>query len=132
MRWPSSRSSGALGPPIRALYSPLHPDGTTKTVNIAHFQFPDPRGRDFFPDWEQSVHTTVALLRTEAGRAPHDPGPTGLIGGLVTRSEEFRTAWAEHNVRLHHTGRKSFRHPAVGVLTLHFDAGELPGRPGPA
>jgi hypothetical protein len=29
-------------------------------------------------------------------------------------------------VRLHHTGRKSFRHPAVGVLTLGFDAMELP------
>ncbi|WP_414497485.1 hypothetical protein [Streptomyces sp. CRN 30] len=39
-----------------------------------------------------------------------------LIGELVTRSEEFRTAWAKHNVRLHHTGRKSFRHPAVGVV----------------
>lgn len=114
----------------RALYSPLFPDHTAGTANIARFQFLDPRGRDFFPDWEVSLNTTVSLLRTEAGRAPNDTDLTGLIGELVTRSEEFRTAWAKHNVRLHHTGRKSFRHPAVGVLTLDFDAMELPAQPG--
>ncbi|WP_040905720.1 helix-turn-helix transcriptional regulator [Streptomyces griseoflavus] len=111
----------------RALYAPLFPGPTT---NIARAQFLTPAGRDFFPDWEISVNTTVALLRTEAGRAPHDGELTGLIGELVTRSEEFRTAWAKHNVRLHHTGRKSFHHPAVGNLTLDFDAMELPAQPG--
>ncbi|MDR6974185.1 hypothetical protein J2X68_000863 [Streptomyces sp. 3330] len=114
----------------RALYSPLFTHDASRQVNIARFQFLDPRGRDFFPDWVGSVNTTVALLRTEAGRAPHDGEPTGLVGEPVTRSEEFRTAWAKHNVRLHHTGRTSFRHPAVGVITLDFDAMELPARPG--
>jgi transcriptional regulator with XRE-family HTH domain len=114
----------------RALYAPLYADRSTGTVNIARFQFLTPHGRDFFPEWQESVNTTVSLLRTEAGRAPHDSELTGLIGELVTRSEEFRTAWAKHNVRLHHTGRKSFRHPAVGVLTLDFDAMELPAQPG--
>jgi len=114
----------------RALYAPLFPDPSAQTANIARSQFLLPGGRDFFPQWEESVNTTVALLRTEAGRAPHDSELTGLIGELVTRSEEFRTAWAKHNVRLHHTGRKSFRHPAVGVITLDFDAMELPAQPG--
>ena len=114
----------------RALYSPLFPAHVTLPVNIARFQFLDPRGREFFPDWAKSLDTTVSLLRTEAGRAPHDSDLTGLIGELVTRSEEFRTAWAKHNVRLHHTGRKSFRHPVVGDITLDFDAMELPAQPG--
>ncbi|MFJ9705769.1 helix-turn-helix domain-containing protein [Streptomyces sp. NPDC101234] len=114
----------------RALYSPLFADGTPRPVNIARYQFLHPGGRDFFPDWETSLNTTVALLRTEAGRAPHDSDLTGLIGELVTRDKEFRTAWARHDVRLHHTGRKSFRHPAVGILTLDFDAMELPAQPG--
>nr|BFD87147.1 helix-turn-helix transcriptional regulator [Streptomyces sp. Xyl84] len=114
----------------RALYAPLYSDDAPRPVNVARFQFLNPHGRDFFPDWEQSVHTTVALLRTEAGRAPGDSDLTGLIGELVTRSEEFRTAWAKHNVRLHHTGRKAFRHPAVGEITLDFDAMELPAQPG--
>ncbi|MFC9454192.1 helix-turn-helix domain-containing protein [Streptomyces sp. NPDC056983] len=114
----------------RALYAPLFTDTAPRPVNIARFQFLDPTGRDFFPDWDASVNTTVSLLRTEAGRAPHDSDLTGLIGELVTRSEEFRTAWAKHNVRLHHTGRKGFRHPAVGEITLDFDAMELPAQPG--
>ncbi|MEU3843687.1 helix-turn-helix transcriptional regulator [Streptomyces sp. NPDC028635] len=114
----------------RALYAPLFPDPAAKTTNIARAQFLTAAGRDFFPDWEISVNTTVALLRTEAGRAPHDTELTGLIGELVTRNEEFRTAWAKHNVRLHHTGRKAFHHPAVGTLTLDFDAMELPAQPG--
>ncbi|WP_405650740.1 MULTISPECIES: helix-turn-helix transcriptional regulator [unclassified Streptomyces] len=114
----------------RALYAPLFADHTVQTVNIARFQFLNPAGRDFFPDWEESVNTTVSLLRTEAGRAPGDSDLTGLIGELVTRSAEFRTAWAKHNVRLHHTGRKSFRHPTVGEITLDFDAMELPAQPG--
>ena len=114
----------------RALYTPLYSSQAKEPVNIARFQFLDPRGHDFFPDWEQSLDTTVSLLRTEAGRAPHDSELTGLIGELVTRSEEFRTAWARHNVRLHHTGRKSFHHPVVGDLVLDFDAMELPAQPG--
>ncbi|MFF7468138.1 helix-turn-helix domain-containing protein [Streptomyces sp. NPDC008092] len=114
----------------RALYAPLFPTPTAQTANIARSQFLLPAGHDFFPDREVSVQTTVALLRTESGRAPHDTELTGLIGELVTRSEEFRTAWARHNVRLHHTGRKSFHHPAVGTLTLDFDAMELPAQPG--
>ncbi|MCX4765962.1 MULTISPECIES: helix-turn-helix transcriptional regulator [Streptomyces] len=120
----------AVNPLGRALYAPLYADDAPRPVNIARFQFLDPRGRDFFPDWEESLNTTVSLLRTEAGRAPHDSDLTGLVGELVTRSEEFRTAWAKHNVRLHHTGRKSFHHPAVGALTLDFDAMELPAQPG--
>ncbi|MFC9057191.1 helix-turn-helix transcriptional regulator [Streptomyces sp. NPDC057074] len=114
----------------RALYAPLFPDAATATTNIARAQFLTPAGRDFFPQWEESVNTTVSLLRTEAGRAPHDTELTGLIGELVTRSEEFRTAWAKHNVRLHHTGRKAFHHPAIGALTVDFDAMELPAQPG--
>lgn len=33
-------------------------------------------------------------------------------------------------MRLHLTGSKSFRHPAVGEITLDFDAMELPAQPG--
>ncbi|MFF4770270.1 helix-turn-helix transcriptional regulator [Streptomyces sp. NEAU-H3] len=120
----------ATNPLGRALYSPLYATGAREPVNIARFQFLDPTGREFFPHWEEAVNTTVSLLRTEAGRAPHDTGLTGLIGELVTRSDEFRTAWARHNVRLHHTGRKAFHHPAVGILALDFDAMELPAQPG--
>ncbi|MFI6493317.1 helix-turn-helix transcriptional regulator [Streptomyces sp. NPDC050564] len=114
----------------RALYAPLFAADAPRPVNIARFKLLSPAGRDFFPDWETSLNTTVSLLRTEAGRAPHDSDLTGLIGELVTRSEEFRTAWAKHNVRLHHTGSKPFRHPEIGEIRLDFDAMDLPAQPG--
>ncbi|MFI0226779.1 helix-turn-helix transcriptional regulator [Streptomyces lydicus] len=119
----------AVNPLGRALYSPLYADAA-RPVNIARFQFLHPDGPDFFPDWEISVHTTVALLRTQAGRNPYDKALTDLIGELVTRSAEFRTAWAAHNVRLHHTGTKRFHHPVIGDLELSFEAMELPANPG--
>jgi hypothetical protein len=37
-----------------------------------------------------------------------------LVGELSTRSEDFRTRWAAHNVRLHRTGVKHKHHPVVG------------------
>ncbi|MCD9879539.1 helix-turn-helix transcriptional regulator [Streptomyces guryensis] len=114
-----------------ALYAPLFAGGHQPPVNMARFKFLDPRGREFFGlHWEESMQNTVALLRTEAGRNPHDKPLTDLIGELVTRSEDFRTAWAKHNVRLHYTGRKHLHHPVVGDLTLAFDAMQLPAQPG--
>ncbi|MEV0085864.1 helix-turn-helix transcriptional regulator [Saccharopolyspora sp. NPDC050642] len=115
--------ANALG---RALYSPVF-DSPTRTSevtppNIARFGFLDPAARDFFPAYDESCHTSVAILRTEAGHNPHDRGLTDLIGELCTRSEDFRTRWAAHDVRLHRTGTKHFHHPVVGDLTLNFEA----------
>jgi transcriptional regulator with XRE-family HTH domain len=101
-----------------------------RPVNLARFVFLDPRARLLHPNWDASAATTVAILRTEAGRNPYDKGLTDLVGELSTRSEEFRSRWAAHDVRLHYTGTKHFRHPAVGDLDLTFDALEIPSDPG--
>jgi hypothetical protein len=105
----------------RALYSPAFVPRADQ-VNLARFRFLDPAARDFYPEFDESASTTVALLRTEAGRDPFNKDLTDLIGELSTRSEEFRTIWASQNVRLHRTGLKRFRHPAVGNLDLIFEA----------
>jgi transcriptional regulator with XRE-family HTH domain len=105
----------------RALYAPAFA-APGRDVNLARFRFLDPAARDFYPDFAESARTTVELLRTEAGRDPFNTSFTGLIGELCTRSEEFRTLWADHDVRLHRSGLKRFRHPAVGPLDLLFEA----------
>jgi transcriptional regulator with XRE-family HTH domain len=74
----------------RALYSPVF-DAPRRPANIARFQFLDPRAQDFHPDWDGAANTTVAILRTEAGRDPHDQDLRDLVGELSTVSEEFRT-----------------------------------------
>jgi transcriptional regulator with XRE-family HTH domain len=104
-------AANALG---YALYSEAFVD-PARPANLARFAFLDPRAKTFYPDWEVAANNSVALLRTEAGRNPYDQGLTDLVGQLSTRSEEFRTRWAAHNVHLHRTGVKHFQHPVVGT-----------------
>ncbi len=81
-----------------ALYSEFFTD-PVRPANSARFMFLNPRSRDFYPDWEQIADNTVAILRGAAGRDPFDENLTKLVGELSTRSEDFRTRWAAHNVR---------------------------------
>ena len=115
----------------RALYSPVYDSPVSgpaagRHANIARFQFLDPAARDYHLDWAAAADTTVAIMRTEAGRDPHNRQLTDLVGELATRSEEFRRRWAGHDVRLHHTGVKTFIHPAIGSMDLTFEAMDLP------
>jgi transcriptional regulator with XRE-family HTH domain len=115
----------AINPLGRALYSPVF-DNPARPANLARFCFLDPQSRDFYPDWDDVAHATVALLRSEAGHDPSNRELTDLVGELATRSQEFRTGWAAHNVRLHQTGTKHFRHPVVGLIDIAFDSMPLP------
>jgi transcriptional regulator with XRE-family HTH domain len=119
----------AANPLMQALYAPMF-DDATRPVNHARFAFLNPRARDFWRDWERIATTTVAMLRAEAGRDPYDKALTDLVGELCTRSEEFRTRWAAHDVRLHNTGIKQFRHPVVGEIDLNFETMQLTADPG--
>jgi transcriptional regulator with XRE-family HTH domain len=119
----------AVNPLGRAFYAPLY-DAAPQPVNLARYCFLAPSAAEFYPDWEEAADTTVAILRTEAGRDPHNRALTDLVGELATRSDAFRTRWAAHDVRLHHTGGKRFRHPVVGDLAVAFNATELPADPG--
>lgn len=96
-------------------------------LNLARFLFLDPRAPEFFVEWDTVADDSVAALRTEAGRSPLDRNLTDLVGELATRSDEFRTRWARHNVRLHRTSPKRIRHALVGEVQLTGDALELPG-----
>jgi len=110
----------AANPLGRALYAPLF-ESREQPPNSARFTFLDPAAQDFYVDWERTAKDLVAHLRSEAGRNPYDRGLSDLVGELSTRSEEFRTWWAAHNVRYHQTGTKRLRHPVVGELELEYE-----------
>jgi transcriptional regulator with XRE-family HTH domain len=113
----------------RDLYAPVLAD-PRRPANNARFVYLDPAAHDFYIDWERAADDIAAMLRSEAGRNPHDKQLVELIGELSTRSEEFRTRWGAHNVRFHRTGRKKLHHPVVGNLDLDFEAMEFPAHPG--
>ncbi|MEH1130479.1 helix-turn-helix transcriptional regulator [Micromonospora sp. CPCC 206061] len=119
-------TTNALG---RAFYSPVIGDGG-RLPNLARFQFLDPASRDFYPDWDRLAEMCVGVMRTEAGRDPHNRGIQDLVGELSTRSVIFRRLWSDHNVRTHGTGTKRFNHPVVGDLTLVYEELAITAEPG--
>jgi transcriptional regulator with XRE-family HTH domain len=108
----------------RALYAPMF-ESREQPPNSARWTFLDPAAADFYPDWERVAKDLVAHLRSQAGRNPYDRGLSDLVGELSTRSDEFRTWWAAHNVRFHQTGVKRIHHPVVGDLDLTYETMEL-------
>ncbi|MCJ1713632.1 helix-turn-helix transcriptional regulator [Curtobacterium sp. VKM Ac-2922] len=109
---------------FRGLYWGMYelPD---RPVNLARFTFLHREDSErFYPNWSQAADINVGILRTEAGRNPHDRALQDLVGELSTRSQEFRTRWGAHDVRHHATGDKHFHHPVVGDLDLVYEAME--------
>jgi hypothetical protein len=96
-------------------------------LNLARFLFLDDRAPVFFLDWDTVADDAVAALRIQAGHNPHDKSLTDLVGELATKSEEFRTRWARHNVKHHRTAPKPLHNSLVGDLQLTGEALELAG-----
>jgi hypothetical protein len=112
-----------------ALYSEMYLD-PARPVNVARFVFLNPLAHTFFLDWPRAADDVVAVLRSEAGRNPYNRSLTDLVGELSTRSDQFASRWATHNVRFHRTGFKDIHHPVAGELHLTFEAMALPADPG--
>lgn len=119
----------AVNPLARAFYKDCY-EMPGQSPNIARFTFLDERAHEFYPDWDAFAEVTVSILRTEAGRDPHNKELHDFIGELGTRSEEFRRRWGAHDVRHHGTGFKSFNHPIVGEMSLAFEGLEMAAEPG--
>ena len=118
-------ATNALG---RALYAPVL--AMAGRMNTARFCFLEPDAPTCFRDRVRTADDCVATLRGAAGRDPYDRQLTDLVGELSTRSPEFRTRWASHDVRFHRTGLTRLHHHVVGDLDLTDEALDLPADPG--
>jgi transcriptional regulator with XRE-family HTH domain len=73
-------------------------------------------------------HGVVRQLRVTLARYPTDPTVTGLVDELRDGSPDFARLWQRHDVQAVPMPRKTFRHPAVGEITLDCDALTLTDR----
>jgi transcriptional regulator with XRE-family HTH domain len=73
-------------------------------------------------------HSVVMRLRATLARYPTDPLVTGLVDELRDGSPEFARLWERHDVEAAPMLRKTFRHPAVGEITLDCDTLTLTDR----
>ncbi|WP_344593912.1 helix-turn-helix transcriptional regulator [Actinomadura vinacea] len=94
--------------------------------NMLRYAFGDPRARDFYVAWEEVARHGVAQLRTATGRDPGDPANGALIRELADGSPEFRDWWRRQDVKGPGIGRKEYRHPVVGRLSLDYIGMVLP------
>jgi transcriptional regulator with XRE-family HTH domain len=97
-------------------------------LNIARHIFLE--NAELYAEWEKCTLDVVGHLRLAAGKFPDDPRLASLIGELSMGSERFRRLWARADVRARAHGRKTYRHPLVGVLELHQENFSLPDESG--
>ncbi|MFE6286161.1 helix-turn-helix transcriptional regulator [Streptomyces sp. NPDC057877] len=97
-----------------------HTDFTGDRRYAVYRWFTDPALRAVNPpeEHEQYARRLVADLRATAGRRSGDPTVTALIERLQSESADFRRLWAEHEVAVRRSDRKTFLHPWVGRLRM--------------
>ncbi|MGW2672414.1 helix-turn-helix transcriptional regulator [Streptomyces sp. NPDC001272] len=95
-------------------------------LNIARHVLLEEAERGLYAEWEMCTLDVVGHLRLAAGQYPEDPRLASLIGELAMGSERFRRLWARADVRARTHGRRSYRHPLVGLLELHQENFALP------
>jgi transcriptional regulator with XRE-family HTH domain len=97
--------------------------------NLIRLTFLDDAYRALYTDWPRAARECVGVLRMEAGRTPEDKVLAALIGELSVRDPDFRTWWADHQVRGPRQLVKTYRHPAVGEVTLDVQQFTVDTRP---
>ncbi|WP_326762347.1 helix-turn-helix transcriptional regulator [Streptomyces phaeochromogenes] len=87
---------------------------------VAYRWFTDPAVRAVTPPEERERHgrQLVADLRAAAGRRSGDSTVSGLVDRLQAASADFRRLWAEHEVAVRRSDRKTLLHPRVGRLLM--------------
>lgn len=97
--------------------------------NLLRWLLTDPAARELYLDWAQVTSEVVGVLRAEAARHPNDSLLQAYIAELDAISPEFRTWWAEHSIVERTAGTKRFHHPAVGPVTIDYEALAMPDDP---
>jgi transcriptional regulator with XRE-family HTH domain len=98
--------------------------------NLVRMTFLDPVGEVFFADWQRAARACVANLRLALGHDPHDQRVLELVEEAGRGSPRFRRLWEEHEVRGKSHEAKTFRHGAVGELTLSSHTFDVRGQEG--
>ena len=115
----------AMNALARKLFTPFR-----STTNLVSMVFLDPAGPVFYTDWQRAASSCVANLRASADIHVGATRREELIATLNAGSEVFTRLWAAHDVKPKTHDSKELFHPAVGAITVQFDALEVSGMPG--
>jgi transcriptional regulator with XRE-family HTH domain len=97
--------------------------------NILRVVFLDPRARTMQYDWESVARFVVGSFRADAARAGAAQDVEPLIEELSRASPEFRSMWADNDIRSHGEVVKRLRHPVLGPIEFEYSVFAVDGRP---
>lgn len=97
-------------------------------TSFVHYLFADPLARERITNWDAFAAGSIAALRGETGRRPHDGQLRHLITQLRTDADVERW-WQDHRVVDHTSLVKHIDHPVAGPLTFQIEAVSPPHDP---
>ncbi|MFE5813054.1 helix-turn-helix domain-containing protein [Streptomyces sp. NPDC056479] len=97
---------------------PDGPQGVGERPNMARLVFLDDHTRELYADWPSKARAVVGNLRLVAGQHPQDGALHALVGELGSKSTEFASMWADHQVKPCTVAAYEMRHPLVGNLSV--------------
>ena len=109
----------------RKLFTPFR-----STANLVSMVFLDPAGPLCNTDWQRAASSCVASLRATADVHVGAVRREDLIATLCAGSDAFAQLWSTHDVKPKTHDSKELFHPAVGTITVQFDALEVSAMPG--
>ena len=89
----------------------------------------EPRAREMFLQYEETIRYMVARLRAAYARHVGDPDWEEDIRRLSGLSSEFAELWALHEVAEFQPRVRTFIHPQAGPLTFTTSELQVPGSP---
>lgn len=98
--------------------------------NLLWLVFTDSRVRTMLPNWKVDSRRFLAQFRAEAGPRIHQPPVSGLLKRLQAANEDFKSAWAAHDVEQFTSRQRRFLHPLQGELLLEHHRLDLSDCPG--
>lgn len=115
----------ASNPLLRAVLGrPLEP-GTS----FVRFLFQDPIARERIVNWADFASASIAAMRREAGRHPHDRRLAALINELRASDVDVARWWDDHTVRDYASVTKRIAHPTAGTLSFDIEIVAAPHVP---
>jgi transcriptional regulator with XRE-family HTH domain len=86
--------------------------------NIVWWLMTSPDARERIVDWAEDARDIVGRTRALSARYRHDRKVGELIRRLHAVSPDFRTWWADHEVRGQRIRPRRLRHPELGIRSM--------------
>lgn len=89
--------------------------------SLVRWMFTDPTARERIVNWPVFAATSVAAMRRELARRPHDQALAALVDELRAGDPDAARWWDDHAVRDHTSVAKVIDHPQAGRLAFDIE-----------